>query len=165
MPVIPVTPTYKIALSGGKIIKRALRVIGAIGTGDNPSASEQTDALEALNGMLDAWNTEDLTVPARTKTAKVLTPGTQSYTIGEAGVIDVARPPQIVAGDAMVLDGSLEFPLTVFNGEQWAGIYQKAVTSARPSVLYYEATAPLGTIYLWQIPDAAYTLNLWLPTL
>lgn len=36
-------------------IKRALRLIGAISSGDEPAAEEAQDALDALNGMMAAF--------------------------------------------------------------------------------------------------------------
>lgn len=166
MPPIPSVPTYKLPLSGDKIIRRALRLLGSLGQGENPSAADQSEGLEALNGLLDSWNAESLIVPARTKTAKTLVSGTQSYTIGESGDINVARPPQIIQGEAYIQDGSQEYELRVYSAAEWASIYQKTLTSWRPSVLYYEPSAPLGRVWLWQVPDSsAYILNLWLPTL
>ncbi len=48
------------------LIQTALLSIGAIASGETPTASEQTDGLAALNRMLGSWNIDGLIVPART---------------------------------------------------------------------------------------------------
>ena len=37
------------------LVYRSLRVLGVNQSGENPSATEAQDALEALNGMLNSW--------------------------------------------------------------------------------------------------------------
>ena len=44
--------------SAGDQINRALRLLGVLAEGETPSAAVSTDALTALNQMIDSWNTE-----------------------------------------------------------------------------------------------------------
>ena len=44
--------------SAGDIINGALRLLGMLAEGETPSANTSTDALAAMNQMLDSWNTE-----------------------------------------------------------------------------------------------------------
>lgn len=48
------------ALTRNQIIKRSLRIIGVLGQGDEPSASQLSEAVEALNGLLKSLAEEAL---------------------------------------------------------------------------------------------------------
>lgn len=45
------------------LIKSTLRLIGAIGQGEDPTAKELEDAREALNLMLDSWQAQGYIAP------------------------------------------------------------------------------------------------------
>lgn len=42
------------------LIRRAMRSLGVLHTGENPSAAEAADALDTLNDLLNAWRNEGL---------------------------------------------------------------------------------------------------------
>ena len=48
--------------TAGDQINGALRLIGQLAEGEEPSAATANDALAALNQMIDSWNTERLSV-------------------------------------------------------------------------------------------------------
>lgn len=146
------------------LIKGSLRLIGAISTGETPSADEQADALVALNDMLDSWSTENLIIQSKVREEFTLVSGTQSYTIGSGGTFNTSRPLKIEA--ATIEDQSSspnsEYNLEIINLEQWASIPIKDVAGVSiPTRLYFEDTYPLATIYLWPKPSAANKLVLY----
>ena len=67
------------------IINRALRLIGAIEAGETPTSDESADALEALNAMIESWQTERLFVYALVDTSFSMVAGDGSYTVGPSG--------------------------------------------------------------------------------
>lgn len=76
------------------LIKAALRSIGVIATGETPSAEELTDGLECLRLMLRHWADKNIRIYYTIETSKELD-GSESYTIGLGGDINIARPSGI----------------------------------------------------------------------
>ncbi len=140
-----------------ELITMCIKDIGAYnGTLD---ADEAQDAVNALNVMVDMWNAEGLDVYASTRESKLLTAGTATYTWGTpGGTINTARPVRLLA--AYINDTANDYPVDIISEEQYNSIPQKTDTG-RPFCLYYNPTYPLGTIYLFYVPDlGSYTLHL-----
>src|SRR4051794_34315922 len=80
----------------GDLIGRALRKSGALGTGQNATAEDLSDALADLNDMLAQWQRKRWLVYHLVDVSKVST-GATSYTVGSGGDFNVTRPDQIAA--------------------------------------------------------------------
>ena len=164
MPVVPGSYNTLVTTSGQALIKRALRLLRVIQSGETLDADMQTDGLEALNSMLDSWNTESLAIPARTLYSVTLTANQQDYNIGNNEELDIPRPVSIEPGQAFLKWNDVEYPLNIYNAEDWANIRVKDMISKLPSALYYDRGFPVGQVHFWPPPDQGYTLNLWLWT-
>lgn len=136
-----------------ELIKGSLRLIGAIATGETPSAAEQADALSVLNDMLESWSIEGFLVYKITRESFALTSGQQVRTIGTGGNFSTSRPAKIV--NASIEEGDIEYPMQIITADEWAGILNKDQTANIPQVIYPEGTYPLETLNLWPIPSAA----------
>ena len=66
------------------LISRSYRLLGVIAEGETPNAAKAQDALFALNGLLDEFNTTPGLSYMVDKLTFTLTPGQQVYTIGPA---------------------------------------------------------------------------------
>lgn len=139
------------------LITGSLRIIGAISTGEAPSAAELQDAISVLNDMLDSWSTNSLAVNARVPESFTLVPGQQSFTMGPTGNFDTSRPLEIEQAAIQVIDTSptVEIPLHILTHQEWADELVKAVTSTIPTKLHLRGTSPLETLEFWPIPSAA----------
>lgn len=144
------------------LIDRSLRLIGALESGESPTAQETADVLIALNAMIDSWRNDDLLVYGITEVSKVLTPADGGYTIGASANIDTTRPVKIEG--ARVTVSGVDYPCEVITEAQWRAIDYKT-TQGIPCVVYYDPQMATGTVNLWPVPDAAYTLvlSLWTP--
>ena len=78
-----------------QLVKRSMRLIGALEGGGTPTADEQTDGIAALNSMLDAWSIQGLNVYQVQDEAFTWASGQVSQTIGSGGDFSTARPAQI----------------------------------------------------------------------
>lgn len=158
---IVVPPSSAAPVTAGNLIARALRLAGVLASGESPDATMQSDALDTLNSMLDAWRTESLMVYAL-RTEQLTVTGAASYTIGEGGDLDTTRPVKIEA--AYWRSGEIDYPLAIASAVTWAQIADKSTASDVPEWLYYEPSYPLGTLYLNTIPQTG-TLHLvtWTP--
>lgn len=135
------------------IIKGSLRLLGAIATGETPSASETADGLSALNDMLDSWSNEGLAVFAREREVFALTPSLQAHTMGTSGTFNTTRPNDIE--EVKILSGTLETHVEIINFEQWSQVGIKSTASDIPTQVYIERGFPLLTLNFWPIPSVA----------
>lgn len=158
-----VNDIYRVRTNATGIIKRALRLIGVLASGEELPAHELTDGVEALNDMMDSWNTEKLIIFALARNTFTLTGGQNPHTLGPAGDLDAPRPQRIDEGLVYLSGGTLgsnEVPLKVYDAAHWGAILDKT-QSGIPWILYYDSAFPLGNVWLYSKPDAAYTLILY----
>lgn len=144
------------------LVKGSLRLIGALATGETPSADEQVDAMAVLNEMLDSWSTENLTILNKVIESFVLNSGQGTYMMGltaAAGNFITARAMRIE--NANIMSGSSEYPIAILTQDEWAQVQIKTTTSNLPTKIYAEGTYPLETIHVWPVPSAAPTLVLY----
>lgn len=143
-------------------IKRAMKLLGVIASGETPTASEQADGLTALNAMLAQWSTQSLLIPARVRESFPLIGGQSSYTIGPSGDFDTSRPQRIEIAKIEIQDGEpFEVPVEILNLDQYATITVKNMQSTYPRKLYVEDGAPLSTIKVWPVPNEVHNLVLY----
>lgn len=144
------------------LIKASLRLIGAIATGETPSADEQTDALSAMNRMIDSWSNESLIIYEKVREEFSLTVNDGEYTIGASGDFNTTRPMRIEAAtyEDQSASPAFEYPINIINLDEWANIQAKDLTGI-PTHLYFETSYPLATIHLWPKPDTADKLVLY----
>jgi hypothetical protein len=139
------------------LLRRSLLAINGIGEGETMSASQEVDSLAALNGMIDMWSTQRLTIYSKIREEFSLVPGQQSYTMGTGGNFNTTRPMKIEYA-SIELQGStppLETPLEIIYLQEWAEVPSKELSSDLPTKLYVEDTFPLATLNLWPKPSAA----------
>lgn len=146
------------AVTALDLIKRAMRSIGSIEPGEDPSADEATDFLVSLNNMIAEWGTENLTCFTTARTEYPLTSNVQAYTIGPGGAFNQQRPLWISTAGIISNNNPqqpLELTLSILTVDQWQRTPVKNVASALPMSLYYDHgfVGGLGTIYFWPIPS------------
>lgn len=147
--------------TAGDIIKRAMRLVGVLAAGETPEASEQADALSALNSMLDAWRTESLSAYAL-RTEVLTVTGAASYTIGPGGDLNTVRPVKIDGAFQRI--GGIDYPLQIAPKASYDRIADKGTSADVSDWLYYEPAYPLGVVYLYPVPTAgAVHLTTWAP--
>ena len=139
------------------IIDRALRLIGAIASGESSTTDEGTDALTALNALIDSWRNDRLMVYALSESTLTLVASDGSYTIGAAGDIVATRPVKIES--AFCRSGDVDYPVRVIDKARYDAIPDKTTTSDIPQFLYYDATVTTGNINVWPVPSTGNVLH------
>ena len=130
------------------IIARSLRLLKVKESGENLSASEASDGLSVLNGLLDAWSNEPYMQWGLTEVSQALTTNDESYTIGSSGDINTTRPIRI--DSAYIRDSNnVDTPLKLINAQEYSLITLKTFSSSYPCYLYYNQQYPLGVIKLF----------------
>lgn len=145
------------------LLSSSLRLLGAIATGETPSAAEQADALAAVNRMVDSWSNEELLIYADVVETFNLVPGQQTYTMGPSGNFNTVRPQRIEKARLQTVTSGLpaDLPLTLVTLDEWARIIIKTQSSSLPLRLYIEENYPLMNLNLWPIPNIANKIVLW----
>ena len=141
------------------IIGRAHRLLGIVQSGDALPEADYQDGLVALNAMISSWQTEKLIVYALVDTAFTLVNGTSSYTVGPAGNFALTPRPQKIE-NVFVRNASIDYPVELVESDKWFSIPDKASQTDLPIYAYYEPTLTTGTLLLWPVPNAAYSLHL-----
>lgn len=136
-----------------------MRLIGAIASGETPSADETSDGISTLNDLLEAWSNEGLLIYSRTREAFSLVPSQSRYSIGVGGNFDTSRPQQIQ--EATILSNGIELPVEIINVNQFAALQDKSLSNSIPYYLYTEGTYPLDYINLYGVPSSANSLVLY----
>jgi len=152
------------------LIKRALKRIGVVGAGQEPSPEDMADAFGHFNTMLDGFAIERLMIPCIVRTTWTIVSGTGTYTVGDGGDVDIARPAFVK--DVRFIDTSqdpdLEMPLGMLTDQGYANVPQKAATGRYPIARYFNPTftgTGFATITLVPVPTSS-TLEgvLYVPT-
>lgn len=149
------------------LIADSLRSIGALASGEAPTASEAADALSSLNDLLETWNNDRLLVYTVSRSTFALTINQQSYTLGSGGDFNMARPLRIENASILWTDTSpnIEIPIEMLGDEDWQAITVKSTAGGYPLQVYPDGGFPLNTLWFWPIPTVAcsvvlYTWNL-----
>lgn len=153
--------------SGQSIVSRALRLISALGTGEPVSTQLQTDMLEALNAMIDSWNTERYIIYSVERQTFTLIANTNPHTIGAGGNINVTRPIKVDKASIVDAASGIEYrPMEDLSIERWQAIPNKTFAGL-PASFFYDPQLDASSrarLYLWPIPQSAYTIALYLWT-
>lgn len=142
------------------LISRSLRLIHVLDPGEVPTADEAEDALEALNDMIDSMSIPGLYIYATREDAVTWPANTESRTIGASGDFSITRPTRIEDSSYLTVSSN-DYPLRILRDRAaYSAIIDKDTASSIPGWLYYEPLHPLGTLYLWPVPDASITISL-----
>jgi hypothetical protein len=75
--------------------------------------------------------------------------GASSYTVGTGGTFNVARPNSI--SSAFFRLNNVDYPVNVVTVEEFDSISDKTVTGSIPDCIYYQASYPLGKLYVYPL--------------
>lgn len=130
----------------------AARFLGVLDSGESLSAQQLLDALSACNQLFDNWSSEGLFILSDLITSVTLTASTQSYTIGAAQTINIARPMQIVAA-AFKNSAGPGGPIKVVSEREWASIPDRQRLSYIIEHLFWDRGDPTGVVYVSPVPQ------------
>ena len=139
--------------TAGDQINGALRLIGQLAEGEQPSVATAQDALNAMNQMLDSWSTERLAVFSTQDQVFTWPASTLSRTLGPSGDFVGNRPIQL-DDSTYFRDAStgVSFGIKIINQQQYDGIAVKTVTSTYPQVIWINMDYPNIDMYIYPKP-------------
>ena len=139
--------------TAGDQINGALRLLGVLAEGETPSAATSQDALNALNQMIDSWNTERLAVFSTQDQVFSWLPGLISRTLGPTGDF-VGNRPILLDDSTYFKDAAsgISYGIKIINQQQYDGIAVKTVTSTYPQVIWLNMSYPDIEMYVYPVP-------------
>ena len=159
------------AVTARDIIRGALRLNGALASGEAVPAAEALDGLETLNALMQSWSLESLIIWHLPRVLVPLEPGKAVYTWGPGGEILSHRPLRLETAllEETGLGGqsAYEWPISVWSHEEYTrGIAMKELPSTYVQGVYLEPAIPLARLHVWPLPTTSTTaliLYPWLP--
>lgn len=154
-----VSTSTNYSITRDDIIKRALRIIGAIGQGETPPTDAVTEAAVALNQLVKEWNADGMQLwKQATSSAITMVASTTSYSIGTGATVNQRAPLKVLQAYLRNTTTNTDTPLLIITKQEYDMLSVKSQTG-RPSQLYYNPpgavdTEMVGTIYLYNTPDS-----------
>jgi hypothetical protein len=153
-----------------QLIYPACRIAGiTLAPQRTQSESQISDAFDALNSLLDSWLLQRMLVYQVYRSVQTVNANQPSYEIGPgAADWNVPLPERIEFAGIIQLfpnaptEPPTELPLACVNALDWAQIGVKTLTGSIPLKLWYQRTYPIGTVWLWPIPQLANQIALYL---
>ena len=139
--------------TAGDIINGSLRLLGVLAEGEVPSAETSQDALNAMNQMIDSWNTERLSVFSTQDQVFTWPAGQLNRTLGPSGDFVGNRPVLLDDATYFVDPGTgVSYGIKFINQQQYDGIAVKTVTSTYPQVIFVNNTFPNIDMFVYPRP-------------
>ena len=129
--------------TAGDQINAALRLLGVLAEGETTSPEASQDALNALNQMIDSWNTERLMIYNTIDQVFLWPAGEIQRHLGPTGEFVGVRP--VLLDDATYYRDpgtNVSFGIKFINQQQYDGIAVKTVTSTYPQVMWINMEFP-----------------------
>lgn len=146
-------------VTAGVLVKSAMRLGGAIATGETPTPDELTDGLAAFNDLLENWSTQNLAVFGNAVESFPTVVGQAVYTIGPGGNWNTVRPIRINDNSYCTFQG-VDFPVGRIGQDEYNLIALKTQQQPIIEKLLYVNENPLGKITLWPVPAQIVTISL-----
>lgn len=144
------------------LVREALFASGVVGIGQNPNSEDSNRAFTQLNYLLADWRTKRMLL-YRDKTVSFTGTGAGSYTLGpSSATVTTNRPNQIRSAFRRQLSGTqfIDVSLLVLRSiNDYNSITMKNLGSV-PACVFYDATFPNGTVFVWPNPSSIYEIHL-----
>lgn len=147
-----------------QIINAALRKLGVAVDGQTPTATQLSNAQEALNNVVFSLYAQGMPVWAMTTTYFTLTQGVGAYLVGTgvgSGNLNIAAPLKIVQAwnlDVSNPTNTYRIPMNIYTQYNF-NLLNAPTTQGSPIHLYYQPKNQAGTINIWPQPDAYSATN------
>ncbi len=141
----------------GQLGTDALSELGILAAGETMSAADGALVVRVANRLVDLWAAKRLMIYSpQLVTTWTMVSGTQNYTVGTGGTVNVARPDLI--NDIRFKDTAptpnVEYPLRKYTDEDWQRVTLKTMQAVFPLAWYYNPTYPTGTLTFWPVPTS-----------
>ncbi len=144
------------SISRDTIISAALRKLQVLELGVTPDSNTITNAAQALNIMIKAWQTQGIKLWTVVEDTLTLVAGQTSYVIGPSGPGLVAdKPLKVIQAWARntTVTPQLDIPLLPLSKQEYNTLSSK-FTQGMINSFFYDPSTTSGTMYFFLTPDA-----------
>lgn len=136
-----------------QVIDASLRVLGVLRSGDSSNGTQmETDASEALNLMLKAWQNLGIQLWTRKQQTVAFTTGTSNTNFKTpGGGVNVATPLRVVS--AYRKDTSSDVEMSSLSRDEYDRLSNKS-SNGTPTQFFYDYRDTVGDFYIWPAPSA-----------
>jgi len=134
------------------IIKRALRLIGALAQGESPTTDQVTEAAVALNGLVKAWEADGMPLWAIKERTITLQATTNSYTL------NTPKPLKVIQAWYRNVTSNVDVPMRVITRDEYNRLGNKS-SAGTPIQVYYEPRRDDGMLHVFPTPSATDAAN------
>jgi hypothetical protein len=168
MAVVFTAQNQAVTATAQDIVAAALLEIQITAAGENPNPEDAGWGLQKLQRLIDQWNARRELIYSIGFQQFTLVANLAPHTIGPGGTFQLSTRPVTIASASFILNATaggtpVDAPIAIKDKDWWAANPTKTLLSAITTHLYYEPTAPLGTLNFWPICNVAnpVRLELW----
>lgn len=151
------------------LITDSLTELNVLAEGESCPAWLSTLALGRLNQLFNDWNVQPEAVYTEVFTPFTLTPNLSPHTIGPVGAtFTLAIRPVKLYGCSLnlnIITPNVYLPIDIIDAESYQSLSVPDIATSIPTAIYYETDWPLGKLFFYPVPDAAYGVRFLTRTL
>jgi hypothetical protein len=154
--------TYDYTQTRNDIITRALRILGVVAQGETPTSTQITEAAQALNGLVLAWQADGMPLWVIKKYSFSLVEGQKEYIFADGITspgIDLPKPLKLYQAWYHNNTSNVDVPLRIVTEQQYNMLGNKDVEGL-PVQIWYKPEKQSGTLTVYQVPDAWTAANI-----
>jgi len=155
---------YDYSQTRDNIIKRALRLLGVIAQGENPTTVQTDEAAIALNGLVKAWQADGMPLWAIKTKGIPLKKGKNLYVLGESQVapdITMTKPLKVLQAWHYNAASNVNVPLRIVTQQEYNMLGNKEMPGS-PVQIWYQPLKDTGELHVYLTPDSYTETNLML---
>jgi hypothetical protein len=159
-----IAPTSNYTVTRDQIINRALRIVGAIASGESASSTYLAEASEALNQLVKEWQADGMQLWGILTSSFPLTATVSVYSIGLGQTINQTAPNKVYQAWMRDNTAKTDQPMIVITRQEY-DILGSKFSPGVPNQVYYFPPGPLatgqivGTFTLYTTPDTFTATN------
>lgn len=135
-----------------QLISGALRAAGAIAQGETPTATQVSEAAEALNMFVKELQADGMPLWALKQYSVPLT-ATNTFNIGTSQTINTPKPLKVIGAFLHNTSTDLDIPMVVLTREEYNRLGNK-ITPGQPIQVFYEPLINYGVLHVFPLPDS-----------
>lgn len=139
--------------TAARLIKYAMRDAGLLAKGQEPSSLDFAENMNRLNDLVNMWQIGGLKLFLLDDISVTPVVGTQTYTFGPGGEVDMTKPMRIVDAYFMDSAGVLR-PLTPIAYRDWNRLGSRSTVGATTSY-YVDKQSTYLDVSVWPSPDTS----------
>jgi hypothetical protein len=161
---MPTSNSYNYTNNRDQIITRALRIVGAIGQGETPQTAAITEASQALNDLVKAWEADGMQLWCVREYQLTPMAGLYYYNVGVGQAINEPAPTKIIQAWSHNSNTNTDTPILIITRQEYNMLGSK-FQGGTTSQMFYQppgnisGTESVGLITLYLVPDANYASN------